>query len=196
MKFKVFCLSLVIISFVYLTGCMNVAQVTAEQSEENLKFYRDEVMNICKEYDVKIIDSENEKLSIKMYLSVSEDQEIDIDISNSAYYDGEVPTGREDFSIGYNKSTSSDYNVDLFVDLVNAMSGRILSKEFCEEFLAASEEDYPCERYGDEKQPDEISHKSYSLNFFEDWNIGDIVYDNNTEELRFTGLTKTGTNGQ
>ena len=195
MKFKVFCLSLVIISFACLTGCMNVAQVTTEQSEENLKFYKDEILNICQEYDVKIIDSEEKKLSLKMYLSVSADQEIDIDISNSAYYGDEDLVGREDFSIGYYKSSSSEYNVDLFADLVNAMSGKKLFKEFCEEFLAAPEENYPCERYGDKKQSDEISHKSYSLNFFEDWNIGDIVYDDNTEELRFTGLTKTGTNG-
>lgn len=131
-----------------------------------------------------------------MCLSVIKEQEINISMTNSTYYASEDPTGREDFYISYNKSASGDFNVDLFVDLVNAMSGRTLSKEFCQEFLDAPEEDYPGERYGDEKQSYEISYKVHSLNFFEDWVIADTVYNDNTEELSFRGLTKTGTNGQ
>ena len=195
MKFKVFCLSLVIISFAYLTGCMNVAQVTTEQSEENFKFYKDEIISICKKYDVKITDSEEKKLLVELYLSVIKEQEIYIRIINSAYYGDEDLVGREDFYISYNKSTSSNFNVDLFVDLVNAMSGKKLFKEFCEDFLAAPEEDYPGERYGDEKAYYEKSYKVHSLNLFEDWVIADTVYNDNTEELSFRGLTKTGTNG-
>lgn len=197
MKFKVFCLFVVIFSFTYLTGCFNAVHITSEQSAENFKFYKGEIEDICEKYDVKIIDIEKKRSFLELHLSVSGIQEIDINMTNSTYYYGDTATsaGREDFSIRYNKSLASDFNVDLFVDLVNAMSGRTLSKEFCQEFLDAPEEDYPGERYGDEKQSYEISYKVHSLNFFEDWVIADTVYNDNTEELSFRGLTKTGTNG-
>lgn len=58
MRIKVFCLSLAIISIICLTGCMNVARITAEQSAENFKLYKGEIEDICEKYDVKIIDSE------------------------------------------------------------------------------------------------------------------------------------------
>ncbi len=197
MIFKFFCLFLVIFSFTYLTGFFNAVQITSKQSAENFKFYKGEIEDICEEYDVKIIDIEKERSFLELYLSVSGTQEIDISMTNSTYYYGDTTTstGKEDFSIGYNKSLASDFNVDLFVKLVNAMSGRTLSKEFCREFLDAPEKDYPCEKYCDKKEPNEKSYKLYSLNFFEDWIIADTVYDDNTEELVFTGLTKMGTNG-
>ena len=197
MKFKVFCLFVVIFSFTYLTGCFNAVHITSEQSAENFKFYKGEIEDICEKYDVKIIDIEKERSFLELHLSVSGTQKIYISMTNSTYYYGDTTTstGKEDFSIGYNKSSTSDFNVDLFVELVNAISGKTLSKEFCQKFLDAPEEDYPCERYGDEKEPNEKSYKLYSLNLFENWFIADTVYDDNTEELVFIGLTKTGTNG-
>lgn len=197
MKFKVFCLFVVIFSFTYLTGCFNAVQITSEQSAENFKFYKGEIEDICEKYDVKIIDIEKERSFLELHLSVSGTQKIDISMTNSTYYYGDTTTsaGKEDFSIGYNKSLASDFNVDLFVELVNAISGKTLSKEFCQEFLDAPEEDYPCKRYGDKKEPNEKSYKLYSLNLFENWFIADTVYNDNTEELSFRGLTKTGTNG-
>ena len=196
MKIKALCISLVILSCTYLTGCMNVELVSSEDSAKNLVFYKEEIMDICKKYDVKVIDSEEERLSINLYLSVDEDQKMEIDISNSSYYEDDPVLGREDFWICYTKPISSDYNVGLFVEIVNVISGRPLSKEFCKEFLSAPEEDYPCEKYGNEKESNEITYKLYCLNFFEDWVIADTVYKNNTEELIFRGLTKTGTKDQ
>ena len=76
----------------------------------------------------------------------------------------------------------------MFVDLVNCISGKEISADFCNEFLNAPESKYSAEKTGYKKQDNELVSKEYALNFFEDWNIS---YHLTTEEevLTFGGLT-------
>ena len=112
-------------------------------------------------------------------------------MTNSAY---NSKTGVESFNLQYtindNESNKKNFNIDFFIELVNSVTGKIITKEFCDEFLQASENKFPTSKYGFEKLNGELIAKQKVLNFFEVWTITYVLSSNYEGTLSFDGLTK------
>ena len=139
------------------------------------------------EYKDRVTDEIN---SLKQYyIIVNDKQRIDITFSTNAT---ETQKGNGTFSISYTISDVSDdnnFDVDLFTEVVNSISGKTITKVFTTEFLTASEEKYSVEKYGLSGGGYAVE-KMHALNFWEDWIISyELTYDNNAE-LRFYGYVK------
>lgn len=187
--------AIMLVSFVLsLSGC-TTKYITIEQSQKNFSVYQDSLQKIADQYDLKLTAKEDKNIenqdSYKDFIiTVSSNSVIEIRVINSAY---ESKKGVESFSIQYGISeidSVSDYNIPLFIDLVNSVSGREISADFCTEFLNAPENKYSAEKYGYKKLNGEIIAKQLPLNFFEDWNISYILSKDNEGILTFGGLTK------
>lgn len=185
----------VIISLLVSLCSCTTKQLTIEQSKKNFSIYQSSLQKVADSYDLKLIstkdeDIENQDLYSDYIITVSSNIYIYIRIINSAY---ESKKGVESFSIDYhinNEGSENDFNIQLFVDLANCISGEPISADFCEEFLNAPESKYSAEEYGYEKLNGETIAKAYPLNYFEDWEIFYILDKDNEETLSFGGLTK------
>lgn len=184
-----------ILSLIFgLCGC-NTRHLTVEQSKENFSVYQDSLQNIADEYDLELTATEDKNIENQdsykdLIISISSDIHIRIRIINSAY---ESDKGVESFSIDYkigNVDSEDDFNMQLFVDLANCISGKNISVDFCDEFLNAPESKYSAEKYGYKKLNGEIIVKQHPLNFFEDWNISYVLTKDQERTLTFGGLTK------
>ena len=181
---KKFALIVIICSMVVgMCGCYT-KRLTVEQSEENFENYRQRLNEVAQEYGVELVGST---------ITISPSERIDIELERLEDEEDKVI---ESFSIEYEISdveSEEEFNVPLFVDLVNCVSGRELTVEFCEEFLMAPEDEYPASAYGFKKANGEIVAKQYPMNFFEDWVIGYELTEEGVGTLWFGGLTKNGT---
>lgn len=192
---KIIILAIILLSF-SLFGC-NPKVLTVEQSQSNYSSYRDSLQEIAQQYNMELVQIYNEHYEnhdwyVNFTITETPNAYISIEISNTAYID-KTNTGVESFSIDYyinNTDSQDDYNIPLFVDLVNCVSGRIITVDYCEEFLNAPESKYSAERYGFQKMNGEIIAKEECLNFFEDWSIGYRLSKDNEQRLYFGGLTK------
>lgn len=131
--------AIMLVSFVLsLSGC-TTKYITIEQSQKNFSVYQDSLQKIADQYDLKLTAKEDKNIenqdSYKDFIiTVSSNSVIEIRVINSAY---ESKKGVESFSIQYGISdidSVSDYNIPLFIDLVNSVSGREISADFCTEF--------------------------------------------------------------
>ena len=188
-------LTVMLISFVLsLDGC-DMKHLTIEQSQKNFLVYQGALQEIANEYDLELIEKEdksmeNPDLCRDLIITVSPSSNIEIIVVNSAY---KSKKGVEGFSIQYkisNLTSVNDYDIPLFVSLVNSISGKKISIDFCTEFLNAPESKYSAEKYGYKKLNGEITAKQLPLNFFEDWNISYVLSKENEGILTFGGLTK------
>ena len=169
--------------------------LSIEQSTKNFAIYQNSLQEIADQYEVELtetkdINIENQNSYKDLCIIISIDVEIKIRIINSAY---NSTTGVESFDVDYtlnNENSENQFNINLFVDLVNCISGKPISTDFCNEFLDAPETKYAAEKYGYEKLNGEIVAKMYPLNFWEDWTISYILSQQNEETLSFGGLTK------
>lgn len=188
---------LVIVCLFGLCGCVVTKHLTIEQSKKNFETYKKSLQEVADKYGVELtgtvefntLNRDDYYTYMDLSIIISDDEKLRIYIENSAI---ESPTGVESFYIEYtlqNPDSTNQFNVDLFVDLVNCISGRSISVEFCNEFLTAPESEYAAENYGYTKGDDKLIYKYYPLNFFEDWVIGYVLYKENTEKLTFGGLT-------
>lgn len=195
MKSKIFS-TIVIISLLILYGC-NTNQVTLEQSKENFINYYDYIQKIVKQYGCELVKTqnpmvENQDSCMDLDIYISENEKIYMRFINSAYSSSK---GTESFSIEYtisNNKTNNTFKIDLFVDLINSVSGKLISNEFCSSFLQAPEEQYSAEDYGFSKSDGVTIYKYYPLNFMEDWTIYYIQNEDNDEVLLFGGYTMYG----
>ena len=138
-----------------LFGC-NTKHLTVEQSKKNFNVYQDAIQKIVDEYGYKMVETHDENVDnpdiIKdLSITINDFSKIEIRISNSAY---NKPTGVEGLSIRYflnDGDTQNEFDTKFFVDIINSISGKSLSKEFCDSFLTAPEEKYPASRYGFDK---------------------------------------------
>lgn len=188
-------ITIMLISLVFgLSGC-TTKHLTIEQSQKNFSVYQDSLQKIANQYNLECTETEDKNIENQasykdVEIIVSSNSVIKVRIINSAY---ESKKGVEGFSIDYKISdidSVSDYNIQLFVDLINCISGKEISADFCTEFLNAPESKYSAEKYGYEKRNGEITAKQLPLNFFEDWNISYILSKENEGTLTFGGLTK------
>ena len=118
-------------------------KVSAEESMRNFPVYEEKLSNTVQTYgyelkrdlDSLLASSENRNV---YNIEISEDENLRVSFSNSS--------GRhEGFSVTYecdNSETEHEFNVDLFVDLVNCLWEKTLTKEYCIDLLEAPEEKY------------------------------------------------------
>lgn len=192
---KVFSIILVLcILALVLSGC-TTRQLTIEQSSKNFTIYENELKKVANDYNLELIEDdiiedldENEVADKTLNIIVNKDDtEIEIVLKNDAL--NSSMKGRESFYINYVTHNSS-FDVSLFVDLVNCVSGKEITEDFCKEFLEAPEEKYSAEDRGFQKPSEGVIAKDYPLNFFEDWVISYYYYPESREELSIGGLTK------
>lgn len=187
----------IIVSILLLQFCLSACgghQVSVEQSQKNFTTYLSLLEDVVNEYGAELIETmdiniEDQDSYMDLGIEISNDETIAIRMINSAY---DSKKGTESFSIDYvlnNEDDDHQFNIDLFVELVNCISKKPISTTFCEEFLDAPENVYSAEDYGHSKQNGEIIFKLYSFNFSEDWTLCYILYEDQTERLTFGGLT-------
>lgn len=176
-----------------LCGC-TTRQLTIEQSKENFPVYESVLKEVANDYNLELIEIEDDyykenfdenEFLIKSFNIIKDDTEIEITLRNDSI---NTTKGRESFYINY--VTHSSFDVSLFVDLVNCVSGKEITEDFCKEFLEAPEEKYSAEDRGFQKPSEGVIAKEYPLNFFEDWVISYYFYPESRQELSFGGLTK------
>ncbi len=157
------------------------------------KFYEcyNEIESITDKYNLESKDLVTDEIkSLKQYyITVNDKQRFDITFSTTAT---ETKKGNGAFSISYTISDISDdnnFDVELFTDIVNSISGKTIITDFVTEFLTAPEEKYSVEKYGLSGGSYDVE-KIHALNFWEDWVICyELTYDNHAE-LRFYGYVK------
>ena len=169
------------------------ATISKEQSEKNFENYSALLQAALEVYDLELKEesdtsNENEILYRDFCVFINSAAEIKIRIINSAF---ETDKGTESFSIDYflyNSNAPNEFDIALFVDLANCISGKEISTTACHNFLVAPESKYAAEKYGYKKQGGEIVAKMYPLNFAEDW-VFCYFKTENKEQLSFGGLT-------
>ena len=181
----------------FLFGCANSTEfVTVEQSQKNFLLYEKSLEDVANQYNLELLRTEdsyfedNQDRQVHFILKVDAKNRIEIDISNSAIGESK---GVESFSINYVIESShkhDSYNLPLFVDLANCLSGKELTNDFCEEFLSAPESKYAATRHGFQKLNGEKIAKQHFFNFQEDWKIFYTLSAENEACLTFSGLTK------
>ncbi len=184
---KKFVLLIMTLLICFLVGCTK--NISLEQSQKNFIVYGDSIKEIAEKYNCEITEFNREKV-LKTYVNISDEEKIEIAISNSSE---NSEKGVESFYMKYEKANltlNTSFNRELFVDLANAISGKSISIDLLDDFLDAPESKYAAEDYGFQKINGEIIRKYYPLNFFEDWTLFYTLYEDNQEILEFRGLTK------
>jgi len=184
-----------IMSVIYaLIGC-NTKHLSVEQSKKNFTVYQEAIQKIVYEYGYKMVETQDENFHNQdgykdLSIIINDVAKIEIRICNTAY---NKPTGVESFTIEYflnDGDIQNQFDTNFFVELVNSISGKSLSKEFCDSFLTAPEEKYAATRHGFKKLNGEKIAKTHFFNFFEDWAIFYKLSKENEEILSYGGLTK------
>ncbi len=151
----------------------------------------DEIESIANEYNLENkFEVKDETKSLNEYsITVNDKSKINIEFSTNAT---EAQKGTGTFSISYTISDVSDdnnFDVKLFTEIVNSISGKTITTDFVTDFLTAPEEKYSVEKYGLSGDGYAVE-KMYALNFWEDWVIGYNLTYNNHAELWFYGRIK------
>lgn len=183
-----------VILLICFCGCStNVTSI--EQSEKNFIEYGNKICEIAEKAGLEAFvkkDMFSPSLCSDLQIVINENTEIWIRLMNSAY---ESQSGIESFSIQYrignNGTEAGQFDTRLFAELINAMSGKPITADFCDDFLEAPEDQYPASDYGFEKLNGEKIAKQKPLNFFEDWTIFYTLEPDGSELLEFGGITKT-----
>ena len=185
---------IMIMSLLFGLCSCTTKHLSIEQSKKNFLAYQNELQKIANQYGLELTETTDSNIenqdSCKDLCIICGDAKIKIRMINSAY---NSKNGVESFDVNYtlnNQNSENLFNLGLFVDIVNRISGKTISADFCKEFLDAPESKYAGEKYGYKKLNDEIIAKQYPLNFSEDWTIGYILSKQKEETLYFGGLTK------
>ena len=181
----------VLIMLLILNGCNNVKLLSQEQSLKNFTYYENQLKAVSESYGLTMseleIDDDEWGLYHSFLIVIDDTATITVYLSSNAEKDS---TGREDVEIYYRSDGTKELDLKLFVEIVNTVSGREISESYCEQFLSDPEEDHSPSRYGIGKSDNQKIYKYEFLNFDQDWSIGYSLYDDETKELTFWGLTK------
>lgn len=154
-------------------GCYEEIELIADKHKLENNFLVTDEANLLKKYHISVNDTSN----------------IYIEFSTNAT---ETQKGMGYFSVSYTISDISNENsfdVELFTELVNSISGKTITADFVTEFLSAPEEKYSAQKYGLSGDGYAVE-KMHALNFCEDWVVGyNLTYDNQAE-LWFSGYIK------
>lgn len=192
---------LIIISISFSLSACTTKKISFEQSILNLKSYENSLTLVAQKYNESLIETfdlniEGSKLIKDLVIKMKNGDEIQIRIINTAVYYNDTSGGPEEISINYNivKSTESEFNIPLFVEIVNSISGKRITEKYCVDFLEAPEKRYSPSRYGIDKSDNELIFKYEFLNWLEEWSIGYYLHKDYSEELTFWGFSKESTN--
>lgn len=192
---------LIIISILFSLSACTTKRISFEQSIINLKSYEDSLTLVAQKYNESLIETfdlniEGSKLIKNLVLKMKNGDEIQIRIINTAVDYNDTSGGPEEISINYNivKNSESEFNIPLFVEIVNTISGRKITEKYCNDFLKAPEKRFSPSRYGIYKSDNELIFKYEFLNWLEEWSIGYHFYKDYSAELTFWGFSKQSTN--
>lgn len=158
-----------------------------------------EKLNACYNGIESIVNEQNlenkcslidENMLLNEYcITVNGNARIDITFETNAT---KTQKGYGRFSLSYtiyDIGDDNNFDVELFTDFVNSISGKTVTTDFVTEFLTAPEDKYSCKKYGLSGDGYAVK-KMHSLNFWEDWIIGyELTYDNQAT-LWFYGYIK------
>lgn len=180
----------VFIMLLILNGC-NVKRLSMEQSQNNFADYENQLKEVLEPYGLTMSELSTEQDEIRLYrsflIALDDTTTVTVYFSSNATQDR---NGREEVEIIYYNNDGKIFDLNLFTKIVNSVSGREISENYCEQFLSDPEEKHLPSRYGIDKTDSQKIYKYEFLNFGEDWSIGYSLYDDETEELTFWGLTK------
>lgn len=169
-------LSVFVFSLITLCGC--VKGPSLDDCKSSLK-------NAAEGFKLELYEDEQRNLKYSVF--PNEGGLIEITLFND---DSENANTVSSFKVEYTKkSAEDDFNVKLFVALVNSISRKSITEGYCNEFINAPEDRFPSSRYNHVKQEDELIAKWQALNFFEDWMITITTFSDGHEMLSFGGLT-------
>ena len=192
---SVIIISTMLFLLLYICIFSNVRDLTIVQSEENFEIYQNKIQHVIDSYGLYMTEvqdpyMENPELHKKLCISIDDDEKIWIYMSNSAQ--GDCLTGKEQFNISYifyDSSLEDEFNIELFVDIVNCVSGKKLSKESCTYFFLSRQFAVKQEGSPIPKLNEHIAEKQWSLNFLEEWTLYFSQFGNE-KKLMFGGLTE------
>lgn len=177
-----------------LLGCYTNS-FSIQQSNDNFQMYFNAIQQVAEEYGLKLTEeinhtAERQQPYKDLHIGITSNAFIKIRMINSAV---ETDKGSESFTVDYflyNSDLIPETDVKLFVALVNCISGKKVSYDFCCSFLSAPESEYAASDYGYQKKDGELVAKMFPMNFFEDWVL---CYFETLErkQMSFGGLTKS-----
>lgn len=185
---------LVVVSLLVLSVCFLLFRTRSYELDiltERIHVCYNELELIIDEYNLetKVSITDKTKSLNKYYIVVNDESRINVEFSTNST---DTQKGNGTFSISYTISDVSDdsnFDVELFTEIVNSISGKTITTDFVTEFLTAPEEKYSVKKYGLSGDDYAIS-KMHALNFWEDWVIGyELTYDGYAE-LWFYGYIK------
>lgn len=191
-KILVFLLSVLMLSF--FNGCAQKFQ-TIQESKENFLVYEDKIKNIATKFGVNIKKETDANISnqdsyIDLNIDLNQKSNIYIRIINLSNTSN---PGEEIFTISYSikqNNDSEEFNLDLFLEIVNCISNKTLTQDDCKKFLQSSENEYSAEKYGLDKPDDLKIYKILYLDYIHDSSITYSMDLDNNEELCFTSPSK------
>ena len=161
-------------------------KVSAEESMRNFPVYEERLTTVAQnngyelEQDLDSLLSSSENRNV-YNIEISEDENLRVSFSNSGDY--------ELFSVIYecnNSKTEHEFNVDLFIDLVNCLWEKTLTKKHCTKFLEAPEWKY--QDSGNERINGELLSKRDS-DFWESYAFRYRISKDNVATLSISGRT-------
>ena len=183
---KSFIISFIVLIILFFSGCVNGVDFVTSKS--NFNEYKEKISTVLKNYDLRIhLYSMNEDtMTADMQVFLQDAQKVYLEFTNQAMPEIGEESGREVFILSYYVDEIEKIDLNLFCDLVNAVSGKKITKNYCADFLNSPNINY--DNYGESK----TTLKKDFLNFGEDWMIA-LYFCQDNYELYFGGLTKNGT---
>lgn len=195
---KLVCLFLVVLICIGLAACSfdNLTAVTLAETKQNFLLYNDKIEKLISKQNIKKHNMNSDNTNMSFSIQIEKNFLIYIEIENST---NNHSPGIERVTVNYRhehvaEQKSEEFNISLFVELVNCISGKEISVQECLDFLNASENEFSPEKYNLEKTKDQLVLKINYLDFFQNWLLKYEQNSCNEETLTFWGLTKASTN--
>jgi len=175
---------IIIMILAMLLGGCNFKSLAIERSKRNFKACENAIIEITNRYGLEIREEFDENIDSYKFLLIKINENSQISVWM-------IMSGKELLSIRYESINKNDnFDVEFFVKIVNAISGKKVTKNFIQDFLDAPEEDFSPLRYGIGKSENQLVFKHEFLNWWADYAISYELDTNMTETLYFQGLTK------
>ncbi|MBR2328192.1 MAG: hypothetical protein IKA51_06225 [Clostridia bacterium] len=176
-----------------LNGCSSESkQISLEQSRINFAQYEEQLKSLLNTYNLEWSETahlenelEHEVLAnIYRYYIIDIDDTTEIIVSFRNECIGLMNHRQETVEISYMNNYPDEFDLKLFIELVNTFSGREISKEYCETFLM--------------KCGKGVRQRFDYLDMAGNWTISYSLYDDSMylreiADIKFSGLTKQGT---
>lgn len=193
--------------FTAIKKSQSAPMLLPSESKANFEKLEQVLLKTAESYEIELkrVRSEygDDGIIVDYELKPDADSRLKISLSN-LLLDGRKK-GEERFSVSYEKSDrAAEFDIELFKALVNSVSGRVLSLEFCDSFLSDTDGTFAEISSNDAtgwmhkfKTLDEYGNLSLSMEWLADESeIGNASEVDYTELLYFEGLTSTGSEKQ